>query len=315
MIRLAPLPLSSALLERYRLRTRRQKQAAMVGGHQMRRKGQSLEFYDYRPYIPGDDIRHVDWRASARHGSADDLLVKTFTAEEHMNLVISIDTRDSMRLPQVMPKLLIAAWLAEAISRITLRSGDRVVLHRLFGRGDRGIEPLQGNTGLSRFRGVLNRLIAYTGVKDSINLEVLSRYLPPSAVWLIITDFYFDMETEAERLGNRMTNAQDGWRWIISLDLNSWPYEKNYLGIGARKIEGPGVFDPDRQYEISSQTVGEIEKRIKDHKQHFRKLVTREAYNHISWAWPDVEMEPGEFFERRFGEDRILQRLFMKGKG
>jgi hypothetical protein len=315
MTHLEPLPLSLASLERYRIKSRRQRQATLMGGHQMRRKGQSLEFYDYRPYIPGDDIRHVDWRASARHGSGNDLLVKNFTAEEQMILVISIDTRDSMHMPRAMPKILIAAWLAEAISRITIRSDDQVVLHRLFGKEDMGIESLRGSTGLSRIRRALKRLGATSGSRDSINLRVLDRYLPPTAVWLIITDFYFDMETEAEMLASRMVKAQDGWRWVISMDLDSWPYEKTYLGIGARKIEGPGLPAPHQPFEINSQTIQEIENRIKCHKQQFQKLVTREAYDHICWEWPEVEPEPGEFFEHRFGQDRILQRLFMKGKG
>jgi hypothetical protein len=318
MTLLEPLPLSLASLERYRIKSRRQKQATLTGSHQMRRKGQSLEFYDFRPYIPGDDIRHVDWRASARRGSGANfrnLLVKNFTAEEQMTLVISIDTRDSMQMPHVMPKILIAAWLAEAISRIAIRSDDQIVLHRLFGRGDIGIESLRGSTGLSRIREVLKRLNANKGSKDSINLGVLDRYLPPSAVWLIITDFYFDMGKEAKKLANRIVKAQDGWRWIISMDLDSWPYEKTYMGIGARKINGPGLLDPNQQYEITPQTIQEIENRIKSHKNHFRKLVTREAYDHICWEWPEAQPEPRDFFQHRFGEEKILQRLFMKGKG
>ncbi|MCP5101925.1 MAG: DUF58 domain-containing protein [bacterium] len=313
-----PLPLSRAALERYRVKTKRRKQATLVGGHQMRRKGQSLEFHDYRQYIPGDDIRHVDWRASMRRGGIGDmrdLVVKEFTAEEHMTLVISIDTRDSMQLPRAMPKVLIAAWVAEAISRIALRSDDRVVLHRLFGKGRGGIETLRGTGGLSRLGGVLNRFNAFGGTLDEVNLGVLDRYLPPTAVWLILTDFYFDMEREARKLGMWMTEAQDGWRWIIAMDLDSWSYEKNYLGVGARKIEGPGVWDPNRQFDITSRSLGEIGEGILSHKRHFHRMVKREGYDRICWEWPEVKVEPGDFFEHRFGEDRVLQRLFMKGKG
>ncbi len=309
-----PLPLSHALLEHYRVKTRRQKQAAMVGGHRMRRKGQSLEFYEYQPYMPGDDIRHVDWRASARYGGGDELLIKKFAAEEQLTLVISIDTRASMQLPQAMPKALIAAWLAEAISRITLRSGDRVVLHRLFGKGDKGIEALRGATGLPRVREALNRLLT-NEASGQVNLEILDRYLPPTAVWLIISDFYFDVEAEARKLAARMIKAQDGWRWLISMDLDSWPWEKNYMGTGSRRIEGPGISDTQRLYEITQQSFLEVEKKIESHKQQFRRLVTRQAYDHIHWQWPETQPEPGAFFQHRFGEERVLQRLFMKGKG
>jgi hypothetical protein len=312
-----PLPLSAAHLERYRTRTKPQRQAALTGGHLMRRKGQSLEFHDYRSYFPGDDVRHIDWRASARHGGVRDfrnLLVKNFTAEEQMTLVISIDNRESMFLPRGMPKLLIAAWLAEAVSRIALRSGDRVVLHPLFGKNNRGIHVLQGSGGLSRVSEILQRLIETNVSMETMNLDILDRYLPPTAVWLIVTDFYFDMGPEARKLANRLIKAQDGWRWIISLDLDSWPYEKTYLGTGARKIEGPRVPDPDRQYEITPEAVREIESRINHHKEDFHRLVSSEAYDRIRWEWSETEPDPGNFFQHRFGEDRVIQRLFMKGK-
>ncbi len=154
---LKPLPLSQAHLERFRLRTRRQHRATMVGGHQMRRKGQSLEFYDYRQYTPGDDVRHIDWRASARHGGRDELLIKNFAAEEHMALVISIDTRPSMFLPDAMSKLQVAAWIAEAVARITLRSADKVVLHRLFGKRNGSVDVLRGSGAMDRIRSTLER--------------------------------------------------------------------------------------------------------------------------------------------------------------
>ncbi|MCP4217776.1 MAG: DUF58 domain-containing protein [bacterium] len=310
-----PLPISPAHLERFRLRTRAQKQATLVGGHQMRRKGQSLEFHDYRPYLPGDDVRHVDWRASARHGGKDDLLIKTFVAEEHMTLVISIDTRDSMYLPQWMSKVQVAAWLTEAIGKIALRSGDRVVIHRLFGQQDSGVESLQGPASISRIRRVLDRFEAPIAADEPVNVGILDRFLPPTAVWLVLTDFYFHMEADAGKLARRIAQAQDGWRWILTMDLDSWHWEKKYLGLGARKIEGPDGMPVDRQFEIDFPAVKVIEKKITAHKARFRDLVARESYDHIHWEWPLEQENPGEFFRRRFGNERRIQRLFMKGKG
>ncbi len=312
---LPPLPVSHALLEQYRVRTRPHKQAALVGGHRMRRKGQSLEFYEYRPYLPGDDVRHVDWRASTRFGGQDDLLVKSFHAEEHMSLAVSIDTRETMRLPHFMPKLLTALWLAEAITRIALRSDDYVVLHRLFGSGGNALVPLKGTSGLPRIRPALNRLASATIQDETLNLNGLDRYLPPTSVWLIITDFYFDMEHQARKLANRIAHAQDGWRWVILLDLDAWPFEKNYLGTGSRRIEGPGTEteEQDRLLNITDLTLKDIETRIQTHKQQFHQWVTRGAYDHDHWQWPTSETNPKNFFRHHFGTDRTLQRMFMRG--
>ncbi len=320
-MQLKPLPVSRAVLESYRINSRYQNRPGLIGGHQMRRKGQSLEFYDYRPYVPGDDIRHVDWRASARHGSDKDLLVRTFVAEEQLTLIISLDTRDSMELPSTMPKALIAAWLAEAVAWIGLRSDDRVILHRLFGSAGSSIDELYGSGGLAAISPVLKRFFSYKGSKNSANLNVLENYLKPAVVWLIISDFYFDMSLEADtstggrKLARRIAEAQDGMRWIIFIDTDSWPYEKLFLGEGARKIEGPGLSIPDHPLEIDMQTLSKVEDRMKEHKQYFRDQVSRGGFDFICWKWPEQEQpDAHRFFEEHFGKEKVLQRLFMREK-
>ena len=125
------LPVSSSQLDRYRLRLRQRDRGTVAGAHLIRQRGQSLEFREFRPYLPGDDIRHVDWRASARHHRREELVVRTFEHEVQTRVVISIDTRATMRLPEVAPKLQLALWFAEAMSYIAGRSGDSVALHAL----------------------------------------------------------------------------------------------------------------------------------------------------------------------------------------
>lgn len=308
-----PLPLSRALLERYRIASRHQERPGLMGGHQMRRKGQSLEFRDYRPYLPGDDVRHVDWRASARHGGAADLLLRTFVAEEHLTLVISVDTRETMHMPDVMPKGLIASWLAEAASWITLRSGDRVILHRLFGAASGSIKELHGSGGLAGIRKTLDRFYAYKRDMGKPNIDILQKHLQPATIWLILSDFYFDMETGGGTLTRRIAEAQDGMRWIILVDTDSWPYERQYLGEGPRKVEGPGVVMPDQSLEIDATVFSRVEERMKQHKEYLRSRVSRGAFDYISWKWPALERpDARDFFEDRFGSDRVLQRLFMR---
>src|SRR6185436_2454785 len=129
------LPVPSSQLDRFRLRLRQRDRGTVAGAHLIRQRGQSLEFREFRPYLPGDDIRHVDWRASARHHRQEELVIRTFEHEAQTRLVISIDTRASMRLPESAPKLQLALWLAEAIAYIAGRSGDSVALHALYGPG------------------------------------------------------------------------------------------------------------------------------------------------------------------------------------
>lgn len=312
---LAPLPLSLSLLERYRIRSRRHSRPSMVGGHLMRRKGQSLDFRELTPYTIGDDIRYVDWRASARYeDTAHDLLIRNFMVEEQLTLVISTDTRATMWLPKKMPKIQIALWLAEAVAWIALRSGDQVILHQLFGKTK--IRELSGSGNLrhkwASVRAILRRFGEKDDMSTAINLAALRPHLPPAAVWLILTDLYFDGD-QARRLAREIAAAQDGQRWVILVDLNSWPYEKAALGQGGRLIRGPGAGLLETPVDINHETIQQVAARIRDHKQRFQRSIRRAACDVVVWEWPVVESPaPEQFFRNAFTEDRVLQRLFMR---
>ena len=233
---LKPLPLSHAFLDRYRIGSRKHHPPGMMGGHLTHRKGQSLEFREFVEYTPGDDIRYVDWRISARYKGHRDWLVRKFIAEESYTLAISIDTRDTMRLPKALPKVQIAAWLAESLARIALYSDDRVILHRLFGHSEGGLEKLYKFNRVDSIFPTLERFVEHSS-EDIVDLHTFSSHLPPAAVWLIITDFYFNLDEAASTLARRITTAQTGWRWILLVDLDSWTYEKFYLG-GLNSLRG-----------------------------------------------------------------------------
>src|SRR5690606_40251656 len=67
-------------LERLELVTRKVFRGRMKGERRSRRKGQSVEFADFRNYVPGDDLRFIDWNLYAR---LDRLFLKMFRSEEH----------------------------------------------------------------------------------------------------------------------------------------------------------------------------------------------------------------------------------------
>ena len=281
----------------------------MVGGHQMRRKGQSLEFRDFRAYQPGDDVRHIDWRASARYGAQSDRLVREFVAEEQLTLVISIDVSSTMHLPQPLSKLQTACWLAEAMAVIALRSGDRVVLHRLTGQGGESFVTLRGRSATGRIRPALQQLIQ-TPDDETCHLGPLERLLPPTAAWVILSDFYRPPD-QLQRLAAAVARAQAGWRWVISLDLDAWPCEQAILGLGARRIDGPGA-DGDL-FEIDLDGLDGVAHQIRQHKDHFIQRAGRTAHDLIHWSWPQQsEFEADSFFRSAFQDDPILQRLFMR---
>lgn len=308
---LPPLPLSLRQLQRYRLEARRKQRPDLLGGHQVRRKGQSLQFREYGHYHPGDDIRHVDWRASSRYGLKDDLLVRTFAAEEQLTLVISIDTRETMFLPETLPKAWIASWLTEAISNIALQGGDRVILHQLFGKA----MPisLRGQAARTKARKTLMSMLNEP-VDETLNLKYLHSLMPPTAVWIVLSDLYFADASSHQGLARALVQAHDGMRWLMVIDLDSWPLERAQLGLGARRIEGPGMALNDPLFEIDEAGLNQVSEQIAAHKAAFRNLAHARSYDTLHWAWPETLSDGQLWFRQRFLKEPLLARLFMRDR-
>jgi hypothetical protein len=286
----------------------------MMGGHLMRRKGQSLEFRDFDNYQRGDDIRYVDWRASARYGRQEDLLVKNFVAEEQLRVFISLDNRASMLLPEAMPKMQYALWIAEALGIMTASYGDQVTIHRLFGRSNAGLVKLRRRSPALGHR--QREMLTEVAESDAdINLQPTKKHLPPTAIWIIISDYYFDDDHNSLALANTINRAQDGMRWIILLDIDSWPHEKAVLGRGSRKIDGPELGSAKAEYDLDEDAYAELDARIQSHKDQFFNQIGRGTADYSPWKWPEEPtVDHAEYFYQRFFEDRLIQRIFMRDK-
>src|SRR2546421_12539531 len=89
-----------------------------------RRKGQSVEFADYRTYVVGDDLRFLDWNL---YGRLDRLFIRLFLEEEDLHFYILIDNSLSMDFG-TPSKLHVAKQVAAALGFIGLVNMDRVMV-------------------------------------------------------------------------------------------------------------------------------------------------------------------------------------------
>jgi uncharacterized protein (DUF58 family) len=130
---MAPL-LEPALLRRLEalaLQVRRAVSGQMGGERRSKRRGQSVEFADYRNYTPGDDFRLIDWNAYAR---LDRFMLRLFVAEEELPLSLFVDLSGSMDWGKPN-KAETARQLAGAIAYVALAALDRVRL-TVFAEGE-----------------------------------------------------------------------------------------------------------------------------------------------------------------------------------
>ncbi len=114
----------AARLDRLDVRSTKLFPGKLMGERRSKRRGQSVEFDDFRPYVAGDDLRFIDWNAYAR---LDKLIIKLFLEEEDLAVHIALDASASMRAGSGdETKILYGARLAMALGYIGLVNQNRV---------------------------------------------------------------------------------------------------------------------------------------------------------------------------------------------
>lgn len=97
--------------------------ASQAGRHSSRARGRGMDFEESRPYQPGDDIRTIDWRVTARTTRTH---TKVFREERERPVYILVDLRHTMFLGSTEMKSVCAAKVAAALAWATLQRGDRI---------------------------------------------------------------------------------------------------------------------------------------------------------------------------------------------
>ncbi|NND97430.1 MAG: DUF58 domain-containing protein [Pirellulaceae bacterium] len=156
-----------ARLERLELVSRKVFRGRMKGERRSKRKGQSVEFADFRNYVPGDDLRLIDWNLYAR---LDQLFLKLFQEEEDLHVYALIDASESMNFGDPT-KLFVAKQLAASLGYVGLCRADRVSVAALGPEGRRA-PVLRGRASLWKMLQYLesvdsgHNVSLHDGVKD-----------------------------------------------------------------------------------------------------------------------------------------------------
>ena len=109
-----------------KLRARAVMEGVLSGLHKSPHQGQSVEFAEHKEYAPGDEIRHIDWKA---YGKFDKYYVKRFEHETNLRAVMVLDGSASMGYRSgALTKLEVSSVLAAALSYLLVRQQDAVGL-------------------------------------------------------------------------------------------------------------------------------------------------------------------------------------------
>lgn len=180
-------------LEGLSLLARKTFRGQMRGERRSRNRGSSVEFQDYRQYVPGDDLRHLDWGV---YGRLERLVLRIFVAEEDLHLYILLDSSKSMAFGNP-PKFDFARKIAAALAHISLSNQEQVAIVAFAGSA-------MIRQPLTRGRGKilpLLEMMANVDAEGSTSLgrvvySLLSHFRTPGIV-VVISDFFDPYALEA----------------------------------------------------------------------------------------------------------------------
>jgi uncharacterized protein (DUF58 family) len=161
----------------------------LEGGRYALLHTRSMEFDDLRPYVPGDDVRDIDWKASARSGS---VLIKRYVSEKHHKILLVADAgRNASALaPSGEYKRDVAAHIMGAVGLIGLRRSDQIGM--VYG-DRRGSVNVPQRRGEPHIEGLLHRFYQHTmtdpGASDiTAQLDYVATHYRHSMLIIVVSD-------------------------------------------------------------------------------------------------------------------------------
>lgn len=172
---------------RIELRTRKLVDSSLIGAYRAAFRGRGVTFDAVRPYEPGDDVRHMDWKVSARTGEPH---VKQYAAERDLSVMLVIDDSGSMRAGMPRSKRERAAELAAAVAWIGGRAGDRVGALIVHSGGTTLVPARRGRNHVLRvIRAVLGQDSSLRGTDLTTALRMTVRALRQRGIIFVLSDF------------------------------------------------------------------------------------------------------------------------------
>src|SRR5579871_736993 len=180
------------------IRTRRLVEATMGGEYHSVFKGRGMDFDEVREYVPGDEVRTIDWNVTARAGRP---FVKKFTEERELTILLLVDISASGNFGSAaLSKRDLAAELASVLAFSAIRNSDKVGLLLYTDRVERYLPPKKGRRHVLRVvRDILYHEPQGVGTDTVKMLDVVNHVLHRRAVVFLISDFQTSGEASVVR--------------------------------------------------------------------------------------------------------------------
>lgn len=218
-------PQTLARLGSFELRAKHIVEGVMSGAHRSPYQGFSVEFAQHRPYVQGDDLRHLDWKV---FGRSDKLYLKQYEQETNLDVVVMVDASGSMNYGSRpfeeasgvgrktsldgrtnWTKFDHATALAAALSFIALRQGDRA---GLFVYADAVTDAVKRSSAQGQWRQIVTALATHTVDRPTDMPRAMDQALAKltnRCLICIVSDFYTDPEAVRTALARARHRRHD----------------------------------------------------------------------------------------------------------
>ena len=218
------------------IRTRRLVNDSLAGQYHSVFKGRGMDFDEVREYVPGDEVRTIDWNVTARSGHP---FVKKYTEERELTILLVVDVSASGNFgsaPQSKREL--AAEIASVLAFSAIRNSDKVGLILYTDRVEQYIPPKKGRRHVLRLvREILFHQPLGRGTDTVKALEFANHILHRRAIAFLISDFQSSEEPELAlenlRRAMRQTNRRHD---LVALHIQD-AREKTLPDVGVLAIE------------------------------------------------------------------------------
>lgn len=208
-------------ITRLELRTRRLVDSALIGAYRAAFRGRGAHFDGVRPYEPGDDVRAMDWKVSARTSEPH---IKQFSEERELSVLLVVDDSGSMRFGLPLTKRERAAEFAAAVALTAIRAGDRVGTLVAHDGGVSFVPPKRGrNHALRVIRAVLAQDSDLRGTDLAGALKMALQGLSQRGIVFVLSDFFGEPDSYTRALA--LTAQRHDTVAVVTHDAleTSWP--------------------------------------------------------------------------------------------
>ncbi len=186
-------PKALARVKSLELRTRRVVEGLMSGRHRSPHQGSSVEFAQHRPYVQGDDTRHIDWKV---FGRSDKLHIKQFQEETQLQIVLAVDASESMGFAsKSWSKHDHATTIAATLAYLATAQGDAVGVGVFDEKLGKFVKP---GSGRGQWMTLVRELAAVPRLNPTgtgTSLGQLARQVHGRSLVVVLSDFFDDPDS------------------------------------------------------------------------------------------------------------------------